>query len=121
MIASKYRFHGHGSLRYVHRNGQTERSRWFMVRFVSNSHRQNPRFAVIVSRKIYKSAAKRNRIRRRIYEILRQYITDESPAIDVAITVYSPEVLLAENGDLVKQISGLMNAVGFTNNQEMIE
>jgi ribonuclease P protein component len=113
MIASKYRFHGHGSLRYVHKNGHSERSHWFMMRYVSNPTRRFPRFAVIVSKKVYKSAVKRNRIRRRIYESLRAHITATSPAIDIAITVYAPEVLSASFADIEQQIEQLLRAADF--------
>lgn len=113
MISNDFRFHGHGSLRYVYRNGQVDRSRWFMVRYVQNTRRTKPRLSVIVSKKVFKSAVKRNRIRRRVYEVLRSFISDQSPVIDIVVTVYAPEVFSAESDEIREQLTGLMRRIKF--------
>lgn len=113
MISNSYRFHGHGSLRYVYKNGSTDRTRWFMVRYTANNRRKKPRVAVIVSKKVYKSAVKRNRIRRRVYEIIRNSINDQTPVMDVVLTVYSPEVLTATPDEVNQQINHLLVNIGF--------
>jgi ribonuclease P protein component len=112
MISKKYRFHGHGSLNYVHRNGQTERSAHMMVKFTANSRRENPRFAVVISKKVYKSAVKRNRIRRRIFEIIRLNIRPDSKVLDVVINVYSPEILDLPADKLSSEVKNLLAAIG---------
>jgi ribonuclease P protein component len=112
MISSKYRFHGHGSLNYLHRNGETARGSMMAARFAPNKHRELPRFAVVVSKKVYKSAVKRNRIRRRIYEIIRQTVTDSSPSIDIAINVYDPEVLDLPQPKLEREVRDLLKSAG---------
>ena len=114
MISSKYRFHGYGSLNYLHRNGKTVRGKMMVARFIPNPHRELPRFAVVVSKKVYKSAVKRNRIRRRIYEIIRQSIKPDSPTLDVMINVYSPEVLNLSDKELNQQIHELLKLAGFS-------
>ncbi|HZM64576.1 MAG TPA: ribonuclease P protein component [Candidatus Saccharimonadales bacterium] len=93
MLSFLYRFHGHGSLRYVYKNGQTVRSRLLTVKYTVNPHRKHSRFAVVVSKKVHKGAVGRNRIRRRIYEILRQEIPHMAKPHDIAIIVVSSEVL----------------------------
>jgi ribonuclease P protein component len=113
MISKKYRFHGHGSLNYVHRNGASERSAHMMVKFTANKHREFPRFAVVVSKKVFKSAVKRNRVRRRIYEIIRLEIKPSSPSLDVVLNVYSPEVIEMTPEKLSAEILGLLKTVGF--------
>jgi ribonuclease P protein component len=113
MISNKYRFHGYGSLNYLHRNGKTARGKLMSARFAPNARRERPRFAVVVSKKVYKSAVKRNRIRRRIYEIIRAHITEQSLAIDVAISVYSPEVLDIPHQELKSQVEYLLKSTGF--------
>ena len=113
MISAKYRFHGYGSLNYLHRKGKTVRGKLMSVRFIANNKRQNPRFSVIVSKKVYKSAVKRNRIRRRIYEIIRVNINENSPIIDIAIVVYSPEVLDLPADNLKLQVEQLLIEAGF--------
>jgi ribonuclease P protein component len=113
MISSKYRFHGYGSLNYLHRNGKTVRGKMMAARFAPNHRNKAPRFAVVVSKKIYKSAVKRNRIRRRIYEIIRLLIKPDSPVIDVMINVYSPDVINLPDDKLKKQIHELLKEIGF--------
>lgn len=93
MLSHKYRFHGHGSLRYVYRNGQTARNRFLSVRFSSNKHRLHSRIAIVVGKKILKSAVKRNRIRRRIFEVVRAHWDHLAPNTDMVITVFSAELL----------------------------
>jgi ribonuclease P protein component len=90
MLHNKYRFHGHGSLRYLYNKGRVERSRALAIRFAANPRRQDSRVAVIVTRKVLKSSPKRNRIRRRLYELLRTNWHRVKPAHDIMITVYDP-------------------------------
>jgi len=73
----------------------------------ANPRRKYPRFAVVVSKKIYKSAVRRNRIRRRIYECIRRELPNSSNAGDLAVIVTSAEVLTmpaAELDSLVVQL-----------------
>lgn len=93
MLSARYRFHGHGSLRYVYKNGQAARSRLLTVKYTRNKHRKYSRFAVVVSKKVHKSAVGRNRIRRRMYEIIRQELPEIAEAHDVVVIVTSSEVL----------------------------
>lgn len=110
MISQEYRFHGHGSLNYLHRNGKVVRSSHMMIKYVPNSKRKSPRFSVVVSKKVYKSAVKRNRIRRRLYEIIRRFIVskDDIESVDVMINVYSPEVLNYDSNKLESELVGLL-------------
>ena len=48
------------------------RARLMTVKYVNNPHRKHSRFSVVVSKKVHKGAVGRNRIRRRVYEIIRQ-------------------------------------------------
>ncbi len=92
MLASDYRFHGHGSLNYLYRNGKTVRGRLFMLKFVQNKRREANRASVVVSRKVAKSAVVRNRIRRRLYEVLRLHWKQIVAPTDLVVTVLSVEV-----------------------------
>jgi ribonuclease P protein component len=113
MISQKYRFHGHGSLNYLHRNGKTGRAAHLVIKFVPNQKRQLPRFAVVVSKKIFKSAVKRNRVRRRIFEIIRLNIRPDSPSVDAMINVYSGAVLDMPPAELKAETEGLLKSAGF--------
>lgn len=91
MVESSNRFHGTNSLNYVYRQGQTLRSKYFSIKFAPNSRRQTYRVAVVVSKKISKSAPVRNRIRRRLYELVRVEIADKLSNLDIVITVFDEE------------------------------
>jgi ribonuclease P protein component len=100
MIAARHRFHGHGSLKFLHKNAQVARSRYFTVKAVTNPHRKYSRFAVIVSKKVHKSAVGRNRIRRRIYELIRVAAPELTQTVDIAVIITSGEVLAAPHEEL---------------------
>lgn len=93
MISRKHRFHGYGSLRYVYRHGQTVRGPLTSLKFVRNERRSDYRLAVVVSRKVNKSAVVRNRIRRRIYEAFRQHEAKLKAPFDVVITVFHEQMV----------------------------
>ncbi|MDR1969873.1 MAG: ribonuclease P protein component [Candidatus Nomurabacteria bacterium] len=112
MISKKYRFHGHNSLRYVFSNGQVAHSKFFTVKWVNNDHRHHPRVSVVVSKKIFKSAVKRNHVRRRIYEITRPLLSS-TPAIDTVINIHSTDVLAATHDELAIQLLPLLHEAGF--------
>ena len=92
MLAYKNRFHGHGSLRFVYANGKSIRSQKMVVKYTTNPKRVESRFSVVVSKKVLKSAVGRNRIRRRIYEIVRKELPRIDGIYDVAIIIFSKEV-----------------------------
>lgn len=92
MVKAENRFHGTNSLNFVYRNGKTVRSKYFAVKFVDNSRRDTYRVAVVVSKKISKSAPVRNRIRRRLYELVRTDVAPHIKNTDIVITVFDEEV-----------------------------
>ncbi|MCL2173828.1 ribonuclease P protein component [Candidatus Saccharibacteria bacterium] len=111
MISQKYRFHGHGSLRYVLTSGHRTRSEFFTIKWAVNQHRHYPRVAIIVSKKIFKSAVKRNRLRRRLYEIIRPLLLG-APAIDIVISVHLAAALTATHQELAIQLLPLLHQTG---------
>ena len=92
MIARANRFHGHGSLRYLYSRGKTVRAEQLALRFIINNNRETWRLAIIVSKKVHKSAIVRNRIRRRLYEIIRLHQDKIDKPYDMALTVFSPSL-----------------------------
>lgn len=93
MISRAHRFHGHNSLRYVYQHGQTVRGPLTALKFVHNQRRSSYRLAVVVSRKVNKSAVARNRIRRRLYEAVRLEEAHIALPYDMVITVFHDELL----------------------------
>lgn len=112
MLSFLHRFHGHGSLRYVYKNGQAIRSHLVTIKYVANSHRDHSRFAVVVSKKVHKRAVGRNRMRRRIYEIIRSELPHFKSAHDVAVMIFSSEVIGMPNDELVELLRSLFTQAG---------
>lgn len=100
MLATKYRFHGHGSLRYVYSKGKVVRSDLFVLKYSLNPRRTRPRIAVVVSKKIAKSAVSRNRIRRRYYEAMRRRLPHLDIGCDIVLIITSPASLFAEANEI---------------------
>jgi ribonuclease P protein component len=117
MLSHKHRFHGHGGLRYLYRTGKTARTRSFMLRYTPNTTRLHSRVTVIVSKKTAKSAAKRNRIRRRIYEIVRHEWDALTHPTDISITVYSAEIQLVAHDKLVAEVKQLLSGAHLYNRE----
>jgi len=90
MLQRQYRFHGRATLRHLYVQGKTVRNRALAVRYAANPRRQDSRLAVVVTRKVLKAAPGRNRIRRRMYELIRTHWPQLRPGYDILITVYEP-------------------------------
>lgn len=108
MLAFKYRFHGHGSLRYVYTHGQTIRSHMLTLKYSSHPKRKNPRIAVVISKKVIKGAVGRNRVRRRLYEIMRHELPNLNDNADVVLLVFSPEVRTMPATELTQTVRQLL-------------
>ena len=91
MISRKHRFHGRGSLSHVYQAGKTIRTPELSLRYMTREHRKVFRLAVVVSKNVSRSAVVRNRIRRRIYDIIYKYSTAISQPYDLVVTVYKAE------------------------------
>lgn len=68
--------------------------------------------AVVVSRKVHKSAVVRNRIRRRIFEIVRREQPNITGAYDMVFTVFSDQVASISAEDLRQRIVSKMQEAG---------
>lgn len=109
MLARPYRFHGHGSLRYVYRNGKAVRSHRLTIKYIDNPRRRCSRFAVVISKKVHKGAVGRNRMRRRIYGWLSSELALLKPNHDVAIIVVSSELLTLSTEEFDAQLRELFS------------
>lgn len=108
MLAFKYRFHGHGSLRYVYTHGESVRSRILTLKHSRHPKRKNPRISVVVSKKVHKGAVGRNRIRRRLYEIIRHEMDRFYENQDLVLIVFSSEVLTMPHDELKETVHQLL-------------
>lgn len=112
MLSFKYRFHGHGSLRYVYTHGQTVRSRLITLKYSFHPKRESPRVAVVISKKVIKGAVGRNRVRRRVYETVRQELPKLQDNADIVLIVFSGEVRDMPSQELTQAINQLFSEAG---------
>ena len=105
MISRKHRFHGHGSLRFVYEHGKTVRGPMSSLKFAPNSRRDSYRLAVVVSKKVNKSAVTRNRIRRRLYEAVRLHGSAITAPFDMVLTVFDARMAEIPADELQKIVA----------------
>lgn len=101
MIAKNNRFHGHHSVTRV-RGGRVQLQD-FKV-FYAKSRKEDYRMAVVVSKKVAKSAVTRNRIRRRLYESVRKQGILKNHSVDTVFVVQSERLAEVESSKLDAQV-----------------
>lgn len=108
MLRKKYRFHSRGGVNYTYKHGKTIRTP--RISLVHNrNNRGYQRFAVVVSKKVLKSAVGRNRIRRRVYEAIRLELPDFSAKKDCIFVIYAKDVAKMPFSELRAQIHDLLH------------
>jgi ribonuclease P protein component len=108
MLERLYRFHGHNTLTAVYRRGETARSQHVTLKYCSRGADKPFRVAVVVSKKVSKSAVVRNRIRRRIFELVRGQAGTIPAGTDLLFTVFSEQVAEMEGAKLAASITQLL-------------
>jgi ribonuclease P protein component len=111
MLSRSHRFHGYGSLDYTYRHGQSVRGPISSVRYTANPKRKSYRVAVVVSKKVHKSAVTRNRIRRRVYEIVRNHEDTIPGAYDIVITIFQDKAATMPASELTSIITKQLTAL----------
>jgi ribonuclease P protein component len=104
MINRKHRFHGRGSLRFVYQHGKVIRSAYGSLKYVHNPRRKDYRVAIVVSRKVSKSAVVRNRIRRRLYECVRLYQSCITHPLDMVYIAYSDQLATMDAAEMRQRV-----------------
>lgn len=115
MIRQSNRFHGYGSLRYVYNRGKAVRGPVLGLRYSLNHKRDSFRVAVVVSKKISKSAVARNRMRRRVYETVRQLTLAIDQPYDLVLTVFQDTLNQLTPAELEQQVKKLLDQAGALN------
>ncbi|HUB94229.1 MAG TPA: ribonuclease P protein component [Verrucomicrobiae bacterium] len=108
MINRTHRFHGRASVQRLYKNGKMVRSGSFSLRFTLNPRRDSYRLAIVVSRKVSKSAVVRNRIRRRVYEHVRVMFGSTPIPYDLLITVFDEDVAILQAPELAYEVNKLL-------------
>lgn len=112
MISKEHRFAGQAGLRYVYRHGQTAHGPLFSTKSVRNARRSGYRAAVVISRKVHKSAVVRNKIRRRIYEVIRHLEADIAGPYDIVINVFQDAAADEPADSLRRQLRKQLSEAG---------
>lgn len=107
MLNRKYRFHSRGGVRYVYQKGKTVRKPKASLVFAENT-RGFTRVAVVVSKKVIKSAVGRNRIRRRVYEAVRKNFEYLPEKTDYIFVIFSKDILTMPLPELEKLLGELV-------------
>lgn len=112
MISKLHRFHGYGSLRFLYRGGKTVRGPLCSLKYISNPRRKTYRLAVVVNKKVSKSAVVRNRIRRRIYEAVRLLEDQINQPYDLIFTVFNEEMAEMDSAELHRAVKAQLKQAG---------
>ncbi|MEO6513567.1 MAG: ribonuclease P protein component [Candidatus Saccharimonadales bacterium] len=112
MVSKEHRFHGYNKLTTVYRKGQTSRTSLLSLKYYKNSRRTTYRLAVVVSRKVHKSAVVRNRIRRRIFELYRLNAPQFADQYDMIVTVFSEQIADTPATDLRNMVEKQLQQAG---------
>lgn len=84
-------------------HGMTTRAGLFTIKRLPQARRPYPRMGVIVSKKAAKHATTRNRIRRRIYELLRAHQGAITEPMDIVVIVHDRAVATLPPPELAAQ------------------
>jgi ribonuclease P protein component len=114
MISKQHRYHGYNKLTAVYRRGQTARGPLMTLKHLDNPKRTDYRLAVVVSRKVSKSAVVRNRIRRRIFELYRRRSSYFVRQPDMVVTVFSEQIATLDHASLTRMIDNQLRQAGIT-------
>ncbi|HEY5140748.1 MAG TPA: ribonuclease P protein component, partial [Methylococcales bacterium] len=93
---------------YLYKNGKMVRGAAVSLRYSPNTRRKAYRLAVVVSRKVSKSAVVRNRIRRRLYEIVRLLSSEFTGVYDLTLLVYDEKLATLPAEHLNAEITTLL-------------
>lgn len=79
-----------------------------MVKYCENKHRLHSRVAVVVGKKVIKSAVKRNRIRRRVFEVVRKHWDHIKPHHDISLMIFTAEFLTMTPDEVEENIVSVL-------------
>lgn len=92
------------------RNSKNFKTDFFNIRIHFNQIISDPKFAIVVSKKISKKAVIRNQIRRRIYEIVRNNF-DFDKKCHIIINVVNKNVCESDSNEMKKQLLNVFNQI----------
>jgi ribonuclease P protein component len=118
MLDKSHRFHGLNSLSFAYKRGQVVRGGPATLKYILNKRRTSFRAAVVVSRKVDKSAVVRNRIRRRVYAVIEDRADSISEPYDLIFTIYNAQLATMGAAEVQKHVGDLLRRAGVTSDRE---
>ncbi len=109
MLTRIHRFHGHNALRPAYQKGSSAYGKNLKLIWLP-SRAGAYRAAVVVSKKVHKSAVVRNRIRRRIFELLRNTVPSDA-GFELVAVVQNSAVATMAAPELEAEVMGLLKKV----------
>ncbi|MDP3999450.1 MAG: ribonuclease P protein component [bacterium] len=103
MLAKKYRLPIQS---VVKKSGQTARSRYFLLKFFPNQLEFN-RIGVIISKKVAKGAVVRNKIKRTLFNSLKEFVKNGSNDKRDFLIIVSPQAASLNPEELKKEIQAI--------------
>lgn len=79
------------------------------IKYSFHPKRTNPRISIVISKKVIKGAVGRNRVRRRLYEVMRHEIPHLKTNADIVVIVFSGDVLAMPAPELVQNVRQLLH------------
>ena len=95
MISKKFKV-SREKIKYLLEKGAEMRSGLFIVRYEKNNE-QFPGFCVIISRKMDKSAVKRNRLKRQIFEGIRLILAESENRGAIDLVLIPKKIILGKD------------------------
>lgn len=108
MLPKQYRFHGYGSLKFLHSHGRMVRSRFMGLKYIANPRRKDSRLSIVVAKKVTKKAPTRNRIRRRLYAAMSAQWPLVKPGNDILLTVFEEQINQLTPAELTRLVVSLL-------------
>jgi ribonuclease P protein component len=108
MLAKLNRFHGHQSVRRIYKQGKAQRNELGSLHVYVDPKHPVTHVAVVVSKKVHKSAVVRNRIRRRIYELARLHMEEFKQPANLVFTIYQLESATMPAEKLATEVKNLL-------------
>lgn len=110
MITQENRFNHRLAVQAVYRGAKTARAPMMSLKY-SIKPNQPWRAAIVVSKKVCKSAVKRNRIRRRIYEWLRVNADSVPEGTQMIVAVFDQSIGTIDHQELSKRMETLVKQI----------
>jgi len=115
MLAKLNRFHGHQSVRRIYKLGRAQRNELGSLHVYIDPKHPITHAAVVVSKKVDKSAVVRNRIRRRVYELVRIHMAEFTQPANLVFTVYQNDAASMSAEKLAAEVKNLLDRAKLLN------